>query len=146
MRNEEFNMKKYIRLAAIMIFALSCIATTVLAVAGQESKGITVEKISPDYVWVLETPDEHGVVQVKITLSDAAKKPVKGKVLTGQLWMPKMPMHGYPEILEFKETGEGQYSAAATYKHGGYWQIKAQFKNDKGQSVEEEFDFDIKKN
>lgn len=138
-------MKKDIKLTAVLMLALMFITAAVLGGCGQKSKEITVEKRSPEYSWVLKTPDEHGVVQVRIILSDAAKKPLKGKLLKGQVWMPEMPMYGYPQVLEFKEVEAGQYSVLVTYAHGGYWQIKAGFENDKGQIVEEAFDFELKK-
>jgi hypothetical protein len=45
--------------------------------------------------------------------------------------------------LAFKEDDAGRYLALAQYGHGGYWQIKAEFMDDKGQMYRQSFDFDI---
>ncbi|MDR0827712.1 MAG: FixH family protein [Desulfovibrio sp.] len=105
---------------------------------------LAVEKQSPEYIWVLRTPGKAGVVQVILTLRDAAGKTVKGRRVTGEVLMPTMPMPGYPLELEFQEAEDGKYAALVQYGHGGYWQIKARFKDDKDQLFQQVFDLDIK--
>jgi nitrogen fixation protein FixH len=102
-----------------------------------------VEKSTQEYSWTLQTANKPGVVQVSLTLRDAGGGPVKGRTVKGELWMPDMPMPGYPLELAFKEDDAGRYLALAQYGHGGYWQIKAEFMDDKGQMFRQSFDLDI---
>ncbi|MDR2669785.1 MAG: FixH family protein [Desulfovibrio sp.] len=102
-----------------------------------------MEKITQEYTWTLRTANKSGVVQVGLTLRDAGGSPVKGRSVKGEVWMPDMPMPGYPAALEFQEADAGQYLALVQYGHGGYWQIKAEFTDDKGQMHRQSFDCDI---
>ncbi|MDR2825603.1 MAG: FixH family protein [Deltaproteobacteria bacterium] len=136
--------------AVLAIFCLLC--GTVFAVqavpafsvqAAQRATEIILEQKTVEYTWILKTPNKPGVVQVSLILRDAGANPVLGLSVTGEVWMPKMPMPGYPLELEFDEEGEGQYLALVQYGHGGYWQLRAKFMDAKGQLFEQAFDIDM---
>jgi hypothetical protein len=114
------------------------------APAGSNAGEINVLRQERGYTWTLRAPDRPGVVQVSLSVRDAAGNPVRQKTLTGEVWMPTMPMPGYPLPLEFSEEEDGSYFALVQYGHGGYWQIRAEFRDDKGEWVRQVFDFDLK--
>ncbi|MDR1241200.1 MAG: FixH family protein [Deltaproteobacteria bacterium] len=133
-----------------VIFGLLCWFTAGLqagpvfpASSGQNIPEITVEKKSPEYTWILKTPGKPGLVQISLFLRHAGGSPVKQRSVTGEVWMPEMPMPGYPLALEFKEAEDGEYVALAQYGHGGFWQVKAQFKDDNDRLFQQSFDLDI---
>jgi hypothetical protein len=132
------------------VFVLFCLFCWITAIfqdepvfagqPGQKGPEITVEKESAGYAWTLKTPNRPGVVQVSLLLRDARGGPINGRLVTGEVWMPEMPMQGYPMELEFQEADSGQYVALVQYGHGGYWQIKVKFRN--GEKLFQQF-FDL---
>jgi hypothetical protein len=104
---------------------------------------ITIEKKSPEYTWLLRTPNKPGLVQVSLDLLDAGGGEVKGLTVLGDVWMPEMPMQGYPMSLEFQEAEAGRYVALVPFGHGGYWQIRAKFKDAGGRWFEQAFDIEL---
>jgi hypothetical protein len=110
--------------------------------AGQTAPDITVSKEAQSYTWILQAPGQPGVAQISLSLRDAGG-PVQKRVVSGELWMPAMPMPGYPLELEFQEAEAGEYLALVQYGHGGHWRIRAKFKDDKGQLFQQDFDLDI---
>lgn len=104
---------------------------------------LRLEKKDEAHTWTLRTPNKPGVVLVILSLRDAADKPVEGRQVTGSVWMPEMPMRGYPLDLEFTYEGMGEYSALVQYNHGGLWQIKARFQGHGDQVFEQFFDFTL---
>ncbi|MDR2801094.1 MAG: FixH family protein [Desulfovibrio sp.] len=102
-----------------------------------------MEKKSQGLTWTLTTPAKPGVAQVILRLRDEGGKPVQGRIVTGEVWMPGMPMDGYPLELRFEEARDGQYLALVQYGHGGRWQIRAAFRTDEGRDLRQAFDFDI---
>ncbi|MDR1685319.1 MAG: hypothetical protein LBR82_02560 [Desulfovibrio sp.] len=113
------------------------------AAGGQKAPHITAEKITPEYTWTLRTANKPGVVQVGLTLRDARGASVQGRTIKGGVWMPDMPMQGYPMELAFQEADAGQYFALVQYGHGGFWRITAEFTDDGGQRRRQSFDLDI---
>lgn len=133
-----------------LIFCLLCWTAAAFpagpgsAAAGQASPPvIRLEKKSADLTWTLTTPASPGLVQVSLSLRDAAGNPVRQRLVTGEVRMPDMPMEGYPLELLFAEAEDGQYLALVQYGHGGYWQITAMFTDGDGRTVRQVFDFDI---
>ncbi|MDR2161452.1 MAG: FixH family protein [Desulfovibrio sp.] len=102
-----------------------------------------MEKQSPPYTWILQTPDKPGLVQVCLVVRDAGGGPAARRKVTGDVWMPAMPMPGYPLELKFEEAEEGRYFALVQYGHGGQWQIRAMFRDDQDQIFQQSFDFTI---
>lgn len=137
------------RFLVLLFFLLSAFSAALPGVATaaaggrQEAPAITVEKTGPDISWTLKTPGKSGVVQVVLTLRDANNAPMLGKKLTGEVWMPAMPMPGYPLELDFYELQDGDYAALVQYAHGGLWQIKARFAGGEGKVHQESFDFTL---
>jgi hypothetical protein len=134
----------------LVIFCFLCCAvgavqavSFISAEAAQKAAEITVEQKTAEYAWILKTPNKPGVVQVSLILRDAGGNPAPGLYVTGEVWMPTMPMPGYPLELEFVEDGEGQYLALVQYGHGGYWQIRAKFRDARGQLFQQSFDIDM---
>ncbi|MDR2076784.1 MAG: FixH family protein [Desulfovibrio sp.] len=129
-----------------VLFCLFCWAAAGLpasASAAPAGREISLEKRSPDHVWTLRLPDRPGVVQVSLTVRDAAGRPAQGGSVTGEVWMPEMRMQGYPLELRFEEADGGNYLALVQFGHGGYWRIRALFRDDGGQVVEQSFDFTL---
>jgi hypothetical protein len=113
------------------------------ASAAHRAAEIAVERKSPEYTWILRTPDKPGLVQVSLDLLDAGGGKITGLTVTGEVWMPEMSMQGYPMSLEFQETEDGVYVALVPFGHGGYWQIRARFKDTRGRLLEQSFDLEI---
>lgn len=114
------------------------------ALAAPTAEPITMRQSGPEYVWTLQTPGKAGVVQIILTLRDARGEPVRGKEITGAVWMPDMPMRGYPLELEFQEIEAGEYGALVQYKHGGFWRVMARFGGKDGKIFHQAFDFKLK--
>ena len=108
-----------------------------------ETPELTVEKQDGLHTWILRAPDKTGMVLVILSLRDASGKAVEGRQVTGMVWMPQMPMQGYPHDLEFSYEGGGEYSALVQYMHGGLWRITARFKDEGDRLFEQSFDFTL---
>ncbi|MDR1489041.1 MAG: FixH family protein [Desulfovibrio sp.] len=132
-----------------LIFCLLCLTVAVFPDVQAEAAdqahppAIIVENKSYGLTWTLTTPAKPGVVQVSLRLRDAGGNPVSGRVVTGEVWMPGMPMEGYPLELRFEEAEGGLYLALVQYGHGGHWQIRAAFRGGDDQVLRQSFDFEI---
>jgi nitrogen fixation protein FixH len=113
------------------------------AAAGSHPPAITVEEHSQGIAWVLTSPARPGLAQVSLVLRDAAGNPLKQRTVTGDVWMPEMPMQGFPLELRFDEAEEGRYLALVQYGHGGFWQIRVMFADDSGRVLRQSFDLNI---
>ena len=112
-----------------------------VAVAGDT---IVLSGSTRSFAWQLSSPLKAGTNLVEITLKDKEGKPVAGKDMTGRLWMPDMPMQGFPVDLFFADVdGTGVYGCLAQYVHGGLWRISVQVAGDDGKTERVEFDLTL---
>lgn len=142
-------MKNLFRIASLA-FALLFLAAFALcpsrAMAAPEEAPdrISLEASSESLTWQLLSPAKAGTSLVEIILKDKEGNLVADKNMTGELWMPEMPMKGYPVSLLFTDVERvGVYGCLAQYMHGGLWRIAARVDLGDGKTEQVEFDLTL---
>lgn len=116
----------------------------VMAASEDAPDRIALEASSESLTWQLLSPAKAGTSLVEIVLKDKEGNLVADKNMTGELWMPEMPMKGYPVSLLFTDAERvGVYGCLAQYMHGGLWRITAKVELGCGRTEQVQFDLTL---